>query len=112
MDISVDNKIVLSDVDEAKGFLKRLRGLMFKNSSGNKNKLFIRRCNWIHTMFMRFPISVIYVDANNVVIDVDPYVTPWKMCMPRLKAKHVVELEADPKKINTISQGEVLKCTV
>lgn len=112
MNILIGNKFVLNEVDEARGFFKRLMGLMFKNSSGGKNTLLIRRCNWIHTLFMRFPISVIYIGADNVVLDVDPFVAPWKICRPRLRAKHVLELEADPKKINEISKGEVLKCIV
>jgi hypothetical protein len=44
------------------------------------------------------------------VVEVDPFVAPWKVCRPRLSAKHVLELEADPKRISEISKGEVLKC--
>jgi uncharacterized membrane protein (UPF0127 family) len=110
LNILIGNKIIFSEVDEAKGFFKRLIGLMFKDTSASNKALFIRRCNWIHTFFMRFPISVIYIGADNVVVEVDPFVAPWKVCRPRLSAKHVLELEADPKRISEISKGEVLKC--
>jgi uncharacterized protein len=112
LDISIGDKLIFKRVDEAKGFFKRLRGLMLKKSSKPNNILFIRRCNWIHTFFMKFPISVVYLGKNNVVLEIDPLVMPWKICKPRLKASHVLEFEADSKKLRTISKGEVLKCIV
>ena len=109
MKIFIKDKLLLSDVRVANNPWIRFKGLMFTSNSESKNGLFIPNCNWIHTLFMRYPIDVVYLDANYKVVDVDSVVKPWRMCMPRFKAKHILELSQGSIN-NSLSTGEVLKC--
>jgi uncharacterized membrane protein (UPF0127 family) len=43
---------------------------------------------------MAFPIDVLYVDGNDVVIDVDAGLQPWRFGRWRRKARYVIETPA------------------
>jgi uncharacterized membrane protein (UPF0127 family) len=47
----------------------------------------------VHTFFMRFPIDVVFLDADQVVVAIEPCLAPWKTAGKR-GAKAVVELAA------------------
>jgi len=72
----------------------RLRGLLgltaddFRNGSG----LWIVPCHGVHTLGMKFPIDVIYLDGSMTVIDVQPEVRPWRFTPIRRQAASVLEL--------------------
>ena len=72
-------------------FFSRLIGLMFKKNIEKKTGLLIRRCSSIHTFFMRFPIDVIYLDKNDVILDKET-VKPWRLGKFVKHARHVLEL--------------------
>ena len=110
MDIFINDRTLLSDVEEAKGFTRRLLGLMFKSGMSKQNALFIPGCNWVHTLFMKFPLSVLYLDKNYSVLDIQHYVKPWKVCRPRLSASHVLEFKAGIADLKEISKGDILRC--
>ncbi|MEI6092283.1 MAG: DUF192 domain-containing protein [bacterium] len=112
MNIFINEKKILADVKIANNPVDRLKGLMFDKDMTNMDAFFIPRCNWIHTMFMRFPIDVIYLDDKYKIVDVDSNVLPWRMCLPRFKAKHVLELKSGFLLNNKIYAGEVLRCIV
>lgn len=78
----------------ATSFFARFVGLMGRANLAADQGLYFPRCNAIHTFFMRFPIDVVYLDADLRVIDVDASLAPWRMGKPRFKAKHVLELPA------------------
>ena len=104
------DKLLLSDVKIANNIWLRFKGLMFTSKKDSVSGFLIPNCNWIHTLFMRYPIDVVYLDSNYKVLDVEKYVKPWRMCLPRLKAKHVLELSPGLVADNSFSTGEVLKC--
>jgi hypothetical protein len=45
----------------------------------------------VHTAFMRFPIDVVFLDADQVVIRIEPSLAPWRTVSCR-GAREVVEL--------------------
>jgi CheY-like chemotaxis protein len=54
----------------------------------------VLRPGWsIHTAFMRFPIDAVFLDADQVVIKIEPGVGPWRTVSCR-GAREVVELAA------------------
>ena len=68
----------------------RLRGLLgasaddFRNGCG----LWIRPCRGVHTLAMRYPIDVVYLDRANTVVHVEspisnPGASPPSACKPR-----------------------------
>lgn len=67
------------EVEVANNFFTRGKGLMFRKEFENNKSLFITPCNSIHTCFMKFPISVIFVDKKGIVVKTKYNVKPWKM---------------------------------
>jgi uncharacterized protein len=72
----------------------RLRGLLgasesdFRNGSG----LWIIPCRGVHTLAMRFPIDVLYLDRHRTVIHIEKALQPWRFAPVRLEAASVLEL--------------------
>jgi len=106
----VGEKLIADDLKIAKDFYLRFKGLMFRGNMNDNEALIIPRCNWVHTMFMGFPIDVVYLDSDYVIIDMESGVKPWRMCMPRLKAAHTLELVSGTAKNKLLRTGEVVRC--
>lgn len=72
----------------------RLRGLMCMNATRFPagNGLWIVPCHGIHTLAMNFPIDVIYLDANKLVVHVEQNLKPWRMARVSMRAASVLEL--------------------
>jgi uncharacterized membrane protein (UPF0127 family) len=72
----------------------RLRGLLgtspddFRNGCG----LWIRPCRGIHTLAMRFPIDVVYLDRAGTVVHIEHNLQPWRFSPVRMQAASVLEL--------------------
>jgi uncharacterized protein len=54
--------------------------------------LWIVPCHGVHTFAMRFPIDVIYLDRERVVVHLEENLKPWRMAPVRLRATSVLEL--------------------
>ncbi len=46
----------------------------------------------VHTFAMRFPIDVVYLDGDKVVVHLEENLRPWRLAPVRLKAVSVLEL--------------------
>lgn len=72
----------------------RFRGLMatdaarFRRGQG----LWIVPCHGVHTFAMRFPIDVLYLDQEKIVIHIEDSLKPWRMAAIRARAASVLEL--------------------
>jgi uncharacterized membrane protein (UPF0127 family) len=78
----------------ADSFMRRGLGLMGKKSLPEGGGLVIRPCNGVVSFFMRFPIDVVFVDANGAVLHLVPNLTPWKTSKVVRGSKLVIELPA------------------
>lgn len=78
----------------ARDFWSRLKGLIGTKDLNDGEGLVIMPCNGIHTMFMSFPIDVLYVDAEHRIVDIDIGIPPWKLSLPRRYSRYVIELPA------------------
>lgn len=72
----------------------RLRGLIgvapgdFRNGRG----LWILPCHGVHTLGMRFPLDVVYLDQSFTVVHVQRDLQPWRFASVRMEAASVLEL--------------------
>lgn len=73
-----------------KSFFENFKGLMLKKSI-NPLDCYILETNGIHTFFMRFPIDVVYLDHNRVVIKKIEKMKPNKLASLDFKCKYVLE---------------------
>ena len=49
-------------------------------------------CRWVHTLGMRFPLDIAFVDADGTVIKI-LHMHQWRVGMPVLRARSVIEAE-------------------
>jgi uncharacterized membrane protein (UPF0127 family) len=54
--------------------------------------LWITPCHGVHTFAMRFPIDVLYLDHERIVIHIEEELKPWRMAAIRVLATSVLEL--------------------
>ena len=62
-----DGRVVAESVTVADSTLRRLRGLLGKGRSAVGPRRTVRPAWSIDTAFMRFPIDVVFLDADQVV---------------------------------------------
>ncbi|MGH9601780.1 MAG: DUF192 domain-containing protein [Terriglobales bacterium] len=72
----------------------RLRGLMgsSQESFSPGHGLWIVPCHGVHTMMMRYAIDVVYLNEQNLVVQIEENVKPWRMTPMNLEAMTVLEL--------------------
>jgi uncharacterized membrane protein (UPF0127 family) len=73
--------------------LRRMRGLLGRSSIEAGEGMLLRPAPSIHTAFMRFPIDVLFLDADLRVLSVVHDLAPWRAAAHR-KARSVLELAA------------------
>jgi uncharacterized membrane protein (UPF0127 family) len=88
-----DGRVVAESVTVADSTMRRLRGLLGRGDLPSGQGILLRPAWSIHTAFMRFPIDVVFLDADQVVIKIVPRLPPFKTASCR-GAREVVELRA------------------
>jgi uncharacterized membrane protein (UPF0127 family) len=92
----------------------RLRGLMCTdaaNFSAGK-ALWIVPCRGVHTFAMRFPIDVLYLDGEKIVVHVEKNLMPWRMAPVRMRATSVLELPPNTLAGTGTTVGDELEITI
>ena len=72
----------------------RFRGLMStdaENFSAGEG-LWIVPCHGVHTFAMRFPIDVVYLNGDKIVVYMQQNLKPWRVAPLRMSASSVLEL--------------------
>jgi len=91
----LDTGIIMADrVTVASRRLERAVGLLGRSRLDAGEALWITPCHGVHTWFMRFPIDVLAMDTEGVVVDAVSMLKPWRMRLPRPGAYSVLELPA------------------
>jgi len=67
-------------------------GVMFWKNFGGYNGLLLPDTNAIHTFFVRFPLDLVFLDENNLVIKIVENLKPWRFSPIVWRAKHTLEL--------------------
>lgn len=87
----------LEEVEIADSWHKRLLGLMFRKKQDKPLVLSLPKesppfAASIHCCFMRFPIDVLFLNKEKVVVDKALNVRPWTLNVtPRKPVKYIVE---------------------
>ena len=88
-----DGRVVAESVVVADSTMRRLRGLLGKGDLPSGQGILLRPAWSIHTAFMRFPIDVVFLDADQVVVKIVPRLAPFKTASCR-GAREVIELRS------------------
>ena len=73
------DQVLRSEVQMAGSFLDRLQGLLGKAGLSDQQGLLLTACGSVHTVGMRFPIDVIFLDADLKILTCHPSVSAWRM---------------------------------
>jgi len=92
------------DVMVASTPLARMRGLLARPPLRQGEAMFITPCNMVHTLGMGYPIDVVFLGRDGLVLKVAPHVGPRRMrgC---LRAHSVLELAAGEAARQAIAPG-------
>ncbi len=101
---------VVLRVEVASDPWSRFWGLMGRRELAAGHGLLIKPCSSIHMFFMRFPIDVIFLDGDNVVVKVVHGIKPWRMAMGG-GGKNALELPAGTAATTGVSNGDQLEFT-
>jgi len=88
------NSVIASNIEIAKDYRQRMKGLLGRSDFPKGNALIIMRCQSIHMFFMKFPIDVLFCDKQNRVVGACVNIKPFRLSPLFFKAAYVIELPA------------------
>lgn len=103
--------VVAHRVRIADRWWSRLRGLLGRSSLAEGEALVLSPCSSIHTLGMRFPIDVIFVDAEGVIRCLAERVPPWRLGPICPGSRHAIELPAGTIRRYRLERGMSLRLT-
>lgn len=86
--------ILLENIKIADSFFTRLKGLLGRTELLQGEGLIIKPCNSVHTIGMKFPIDVAFVDKNHIVNHIIIKMNSGKFSPIIKKAAYVIEARA------------------
>jgi len=91
----------------ADSFFLRLRGMLGRDFT-RFDALLIRPCADIHTMFMKYPIDVLFISKDGQVIKAVSRIRPWTPYVGTMGAKSVIEIPAGRAKAMDVQRGDIV----
>ncbi|MFA6449607.1 MAG: DUF192 domain-containing protein [bacterium] len=101
-------RIVAVNAFMARGFWRRLLGLMFRRAFKPMDAMIFAACRAIHTHFMKFPIDVICLNSSNFVCDIADTIKPGRVFVPRIAPSYLIELPAGTIREYGIKNGDFI----
>ena len=102
----VSDARVLASAEVATGRRDRRRGLLHRDCLDGA--LVLRPCRWVHTLGMRFPLDVAYVDRDGNVVKA-VRMARHRVGLPVTNATWVIEAEAGAFERWGLSTGDVVE---
>jgi hypothetical protein len=85
-----------------------MRGLLGRRGLESDEGILLRPAGSVHTAFMRFPIDVVFLDADLTVKRVVANLPPWRTAAAR-RARAVLELRAGEAARRSLEPGDTLE---
>ena len=102
-----DGRVVCEHCLVAARPLRRMRGLLGRGALPPDEGILLRPAGSIHTFFMRFPIDVVFLDREQVVVGIESDLAPWRTA-GRKGAKAVLELSSGEAARRGLAVGDAL----
>ena len=108
--VTRESRVVVAHCPRASSFFSRLRGLLGRDSLGADTALLIDRCGAVHTVGMRFPLDLIFIDSAWQVTRIVRNVPPGKLMVTGgWHASRVYEIEAGKVCLEDLKKGDLLQ---
>jgi uncharacterized membrane protein (UPF0127 family) len=99
-------------VRKADNFLTRLVGLLKRKHLGPEEALWLMPSKGIHTIGMKFPIDVLFLDKNCVILAIVSGMMPYRISGVQLRAFSVLELPSGTIKKSQTEVGDKLEISL
>lgn len=103
--------LLADEAEVADSFARRFKGLMGVTDFPMGRGLHIVPCTSIHTFFMKIAIDAVFLDQQQVVVEVYHALRPWRMSRFHPAAHSVLELPAGTALSSGTSAGDRLRFT-
>jgi uncharacterized membrane protein (UPF0127 family) len=100
--------VIAEKVEEARTFLSRLRGLMYRQALPSGEALLIKPCDSIHTFGMRFSIDVLFLDSAGKILKAIRALKPGKVVGPVRGGTAVLEMVSGSLPTDADLEGRVV----
>lgn len=84
-------EIIINTIYRAETSLERMKGLLGRRQLSRDEGFWIEPCNSVHTFFMSYPIDVLFLDRDGVVLKIVNHLIPWRFSGV-LRARVALEL--------------------
>lgn len=101
--------VLVGEVIEARTAWSRMIGLLAHASLPVGEGLLLAPAWSIHTWFMRFPIDVVFLDRDLLVLRVFPALRPWRLVSGTRKAHTVLEFGAGTLERVPLAPGDTIR---
>jgi len=107
--LSLGGEVLTEHMKECTNFLERGRGLLFRKplEASLGQALLIPLCGSIHTFWMGYPITVLFLNKEKRLLRICPSVRPWRFAAQK-KAAFVIECAVDTPWVDRLAVDDVL----
>ena len=90
-----NGKLISIEKKVCKNVFSKLKGLMFEKEIKEPLVFVFKKNNYIalHMCFVFFPIDVLFLDENKIVVDKKENFLPWTFYTSKEKALYAIELD-------------------
>lgn len=106
--IGPDGDGVALSLSVTEGALERMRGLLGRPAPAPACGLQIVPCNMVHTVGMGYPIDVLFLNKNNIVVRIDAVVGVWRFLFC-WEGHSIIEMAAGEADRLRIRSGDVMR---
>ncbi len=96
-------------VRRCQGWLERTVGFLPRAAIAPEEGLWFERCGAVHTVGMRTPLDIVFLDRELRVLHAEPEVKPQRLYVGHPRAKIVAEFGPGFLAANPLAEGERLE---
>jgi uncharacterized membrane protein (UPF0127 family) len=74
-----NNQLLVNKVWLAEKVLERMQGLLFRKPLKSDEAVLIRPCSSIHTIGMSYPLDIVFIDTQGIVLKAIENLRPMRM---------------------------------
>jgi hypothetical protein len=95
-------------IEVAQTAAQKVKGLLGRECLEDGQGLLFKSAGSLHTLFMRFPIDIVYADKNGKILKLAESVGPFKLVAAPLRCFYALELPAGAIKASGTRVGDRL----
>jgi uncharacterized protein len=105
---TTDGRVVCSRCEVAERTFARMKGLLGRTGLDQGQGMLISPAPSVMTLFMRFPIDVVFLDRDRRIVGISHTLVPWRVAGAR-RAFAALELPAGTAEACRLQVGDVLE---